>query len=74
MISSEYEPSENGESKNSKYLLYSLQDDSFFTCEFQQVLKRKMSFIEVPEGSDFPIENLPYGIFSTEENVSVFSN
>uniref|UniRef100_A0A915D8P6 Fumarylacetoacetase n=1 Tax=Ditylenchus dipsaci TaxID=166011 RepID=A0A915D8P6_9BILA len=27
-----------------------------------------MSFIEVPQGSDFPIENLPYGIFSTQEN------
>ena len=24
------------------------------------------SWVEVPEGSDFPIQNLPFGIFSTE--------
>jgi hypothetical protein len=27
------------------------------------------SFIAYPETSDFPIENLPYGVFSTAENV-----
>jgi len=27
-----------------------------------------MSFIEVPQGSDFPLENLPYGVFSTSSN------
>lgn len=27
-----------------------------------------MSFVEVPQGSDFPIENLPYGVFSTKDN------
>jgi len=26
------------------------------------------TFVPVPEGSDFPIENLPYGVFSTENN------
>uniref|UniRef100_A0A336M9I7 Fumarylacetoacetase n=1 Tax=Culicoides sonorensis TaxID=179676 RepID=A0A336M9I7_CULSO len=26
------------------------------------------SFVEVPQGSDFPLENLPYGVFSTENN------
>ncbi|KAK6030405.1 fumarylacetoacetase [Ostertagia ostertagi] len=26
------------------------------------------SFIPVPEGSDFPIQNLPYGVFSTKDN------
>ncbi|XP_057370834.1 fumarylacetoacetase-like [Daphnia carinata] len=26
---------------------------------------RRMSFIPLPENSDFPLENLPYGIFST---------
>lgn len=31
-----------------------------------------MSFIDVPAGSDFPIENLPYGIFSTQDNVSIY--
>jgi fumarylacetoacetase len=28
------------------------------------------SFIEIPPESDFPIQNLPYGIFSTKENPS----
>ncbi|CAF0970627.1 unnamed protein product [Adineta steineri] len=27
-----------------------------------------MSFIEVNSDSDFPIQNLPYGIFSTKDN------
>ncbi|KAH7696262.1 fumarylacetoacetase-like, partial [Aphelenchoides avenae] len=27
-----------------------------------------MSFVDVPQGSDFPIENLPYGVFSTKTN------
>lgn len=26
------------------------------------------SWIEVPAGSDFPIQNLPFGIFRTESN------
>lgn len=29
-----------------------------------------MSFVEYPETSDFPIENLPFGVFSTAANVS----
>lgn len=28
------------------------------------------SFVPVPPDSDFPIKNLPYGIFSTKDNVS----
>jgi hypothetical protein len=28
-----------------------------------------MSFIEVSVDSDFPIQNLPYGVFSTKDNV-----
>ncbi|XP_061502479.1 conserved oligomeric Golgi complex subunit 5-like [Anopheles gambiae] len=27
-----------------------------------------MSFVTVPQGSDFPLENLPYGVFSTAGN------
>ncbi|XP_065198959.1 fumarylacetoacetase-like [Sycon ciliatum] len=27
-----------------------------------------MSFVNVPQGSDFPIENLPFGVFSTIGN------
>ncbi|KIH52780.1 putative fumarylacetoacetase, partial [Ancylostoma duodenale] len=26
------------------------------------------SFVPVPEGSDFPIQNCPYGVFSTKDN------
>lgn len=33
--------------------------------------KRKMSFIKVAENSDFSFHNLPYGVFSTPDNVSV---
>ena len=29
------------------------------------------TFINVPADSDFPIQNLPYGIFSTPNNVSL---
>lgn len=29
-----------------------------------------MSFIEVSPDSDFPLQNLPYGVFSTADNVS----
>jgi hypothetical protein len=32
------------------------------------------SFIAYSETSDFPIENLPYGIFSTAENVRYVTN
>ena len=30
-----------------------------------------MSFIEVRAESDFPIENLPFGVFTTESNVII---
>lgn len=29
-----------------------------------------MSFIHVDKDSDFPLQNLPYGVFSTREEVS----
>lgn len=29
------------------------------------------TFVNVPENSDFPIQNLPYGIFSTADNVRI---
>lgn len=31
-------------------------------------MSRKQSFISIPEDSDFPIQNLPYGVFSTADN------
>ena len=34
---------------------------------FSQI--RRMSFVSIPENSDFPLENLPYGIFSTADKV-----
>lgn len=34
----------------------------------------KMSFISVDPDSHFPIQNLPYGVFSTEDNVSILKN
>ena len=30
----------------------------------------RMSFVEVPEGHPFPIQNLPYGVFSTADEVT----
>lgn len=33
-------------------------------------LKMPESFVPVPAGSDFPLENLPYAVFSTQNNVS----
>jgi hypothetical protein len=32
---------------------------------------RKMSFIEIRPDSDFSLQNLPYGVFSTKSNVSI---
>ncbi len=28
-----------------------------------------LAVVPIPEGSDFPLENLPYGVFSTKDNV-----
>ena len=42
--------------------------------QFFQILSffipRMASFVEYPETSDFPIENIPFGVFSTAANVS----
>lgn len=29
------------------------------------------SFVKIPEDSDFTLDNLPYGVFSTDEDVSI---
>ena len=34
----------------------------------QESIRKMKSFVEVPANSDFPIQNLPYGVFSTCEN------
>lgn len=34
---------------------------------------RGMSFVPVSEDSHFPIQNLPYGVFSTAANVSAIA-
>lgn len=36
----------------------------------QRLLAVSMSFIQVDKDSDFPLQNLPYGVFSTKEEVS----
>lgn len=36
----------------------------------QGAIQVNMSFIHVSPESHFPIQNLPYGVFSTSENVS----
>lgn len=36
----------------------------------QGLLAFSMSFIQVDKDSDFPLQNLPYGVFSTKEEVS----
>ena len=45
-------------------LLLALESLPEYNCHL------KMSFIKVVEKSDFSYYNLPYGIFSTAENVS----
>ena len=34
---------------------------------------RKMSFLQVSQDSHFPLQNLPYGVFSTSVNVSTLN-
>lgn len=47
-------------------LLLTLKSIPEYNCNL------KMSFIKVDEESDFSFHNLPYGVFSTTDNVSVF--
>ena len=35
-------------------------------------IERQKSFVEVAEGSDFPIQNLPYGVFSPLQKKNIF--
>lgn len=46
-------------------LLLTLKSIPEYNCNL------KMSFIKVDEESDFSFHNLPYGVFSTADNVSV---
>ncbi|TMW52204.1 hypothetical protein DOY81_002763, partial [Sarcophaga bullata] len=36
--------------------------------EIKTITTMATSFVHVPAGSDFPLENLPYGVFSTKSN------
>lgn len=45
-------------------LILTLRSVPEFNC------KSNMSFIKVEENSDFSFHNLPYGVFSTPDNVS----
>ncbi len=49
-------------------LLFTLRSISEHDCSF------KMSFVKVEEKSDFSYHNLPYGVFSTPDNVSTRFN
>jgi hypothetical protein len=31
--------------------------------------QQQQSFVSIPDGSDFSLQNLPYGVFSTKNNV-----
>ncbi|XP_051896318.1 fumarylacetoacetase isoform X2 [Pristis pectinata] len=44
-----------------------------FTGNGAAVPTATMSFLEVAESSDFPIQNLPYGVFSTADNPTLNS-
>lgn len=45
-------------------LLLTLKSARELNCKFQ------MSFIKIDKNSDFSFYNLPYGVFSTTDNVS----
>ena len=47
-------------------LLLTLKSIPEYNCNL------KMSFIKVDEESHFSFHNLPYGVFSTSDNVSIF--
>ncbi|CAI5456291.1 unnamed protein product [Caenorhabditis angaria] len=40
------------------------------TCYAFKPLVKMSTFVTVPSGSDFPIQNLPYGVFSTADNTT----
>lgn len=42
-----------------------------FNLNFAVIFYPRMSFIEVSAESHFPIQNLPYGVFSTASNVRI---
>lgn len=51
-----------------------LPDQSHFVCDQKKFYdyessKKMESFVPVPAGSDFPIQNLPYGVFTTASQV-----
>ncbi len=41
-----------------------------FRIYFRFVSKIQMTFVQIPKDSDFSFENLPFGVFSTKNNVS----
>lgn len=47
---------------------------SLSKVEWKTAAKHKMSFIRVDATSDFSYHNLPYGIFSTPDNVSALTH
>jgi len=52
------------------FLTFSHVDICSSSCSEESLFcYKKMSFVPIPANSDFPIENLPYGVFSTADNV-----
>lgn len=52
--------------------LASISDQSSSVCLAKQIFDvydTMQSFVPVASGSDFPIHNLPYGVFSTPDQV-----
>ena len=50
--------------------IFAAQISKQFCLNLRQVQEVEMSFISVSADSHFPIQNLPYGVFSTKSDVS----
>jgi len=49
-------------------IIFILLTGNFYFVNFST--DKMTSFVKVPHGSDFPIQNLPYGVFSTPNNAA----
>lgn len=58
----------------SRTLLLKFALKALIVCSVVEVVNQEnamASFVTVPPESDFPIQNLPYGVFTTKNNVSL---
>lgn len=53
---------------------YLEQENKHYSVENRSMVRRRVvkmkSFVQYDAGTDFPIENLPYGVFTSAHNVS----